>query len=124
MELTCRLLSLAKIPVLASTLVIKLAARGREHGRRRTMPTYSWSETLSNISANPPKGSKLALVILTELSSILYSGTVFGWAPILLVLRDEGLFADVCDEGESNWCDARKEKLVRTILFDVERGHL
>ena len=40
-----------------------------------------------------------ALVILTELSSILYSGTVFGWAPILLVLRDEGLFADVCDEG-------------------------
>ena len=76
------------------------------------MPTYSWSDTLSGISANPPKGSKLALVILTELSSILYSGTVFGWAPILLVLRDEGLFAEICEGEDSVWCDARKEKLV------------
>lgn len=65
-----------------------------------------------------PPGVKLALVILTELSSLLYSGTVFGWAPMLLVLRGEGLFVELCDGSEKEeWCDAQKERL--GLIFTV-----
>ena len=34
------------------------------------------------------------------------TGTVFGWAPMLLVLKDEGLMSDMCSPSEP-WCEAR-----------------
>jgi LAT3 family solute carrier family 43 protein 3 len=64
-----------------------------------------------------PRSARVALVILTELSSLFYSGTVFGWAPMLLVLQREGLFSELCDESSPSpsegggWCDAQKEQL-------------
>jgi hypothetical protein len=63
-----------------------------------------------------PRSYKIALVALTELSSLLYSGTVFGWAPILLVLRDEGLFSNRCGPGDE-WCDGQKEALGMIFTF-------
>ena len=66
-----------------------------------------------------PRAYKIALVVLTELSSLLYSGTVFGWAPILLILKKEGLFSELCngEASEDGWCDAQKERLGLIFTF-------
>lgn len=65
-----------------------------------------------------PRSLRILLIVLTELSSLLYSGTVFGWAPILLVLQKEKLFAELCDEdGGEGWCDAQKERLGLIFTF-------
>jgi hypothetical protein len=58
-----------------------------------------------------PRSYKVALVALTELSSLMYAGTVFGWAPILLVLRSEGLFSNRCGPEDGDWCAGQKEAL-------------
>ena len=54
---------------------------------------------------------KFALVVLTELSSLLYAGTVFGWAPMLLALKHEGLYRELCPPDGDDWCTERKERL-------------
>jgi len=62
--------------------------------------------------------TRVGLVILTEVSSLLYSGTVFGWAPMLLVLRRDGLFDSTClDKGEATWCDEQQQLLGSIFTF-------
>merc|ERR1712195_251192 len=39
---------------------------------------------------------KLMLIILTFISVLFYSGTIFGWAPMLLVLQKEGVYKNLC----------------------------
>jgi hypothetical protein len=51
--------------------------------------------------APPPRraqcGTSLVLLcVLTEMTALMYSGIVFGWAPMVLTLKREGLFADGC----------------------------
>lgn len=48
---------------------------------------------------------KRALVVLTLASSLLFTGIIFGWAPLVLTLRDEGIYAsDACRTSSSHAC--------------------
>ncbi len=39
------------------------------------------------------------LVIIATIESVLTSGIVFGWAPLPLLLQEEGIYGDVCPDG-------------------------
>ena len=64
---------------------------------------------LADDGAAPPRRascstSVLLLCLLTEATALMYSGIVFGWAPMVLTLKREGLFADSC--GDAGGSDA------------------
>lgn len=45
--------------------------------------------------------SVLLLCVLTEMTALMHSGIVFGWAPMALTLQREGWFDDGCSSSES-----------------------
>eukprot|EP01043_Picozoa_sp_COSAG02_P062391 COSAG02_NODE_8597_length_2510_cov_1.579428_2_plen_454_part_00 len=45
--------------------------------------------------------SVLLLCVLTEMTALMHSGIVFGWAPMSLTLQREGWFDDGCSSSES-----------------------
>ncbi len=53
---------------------------------------------------------KLLLVGSCLLNSLCFSGIVFGWAPLQVMLSDEGQYADACTGGGSSACPERAEK--------------
>jgi len=63
---------------------------------------------------------KLVLIMLTFLSVLFSSGTIFGWAPMLLVLQKEGVFRSECPDGDTLVnpdCDARDRQL--NLIYTV-----
>ena len=59
------------------------------------------------------------LFILTELTSVFFSGIIYGWAPMSLILADVGRFHELCPPhlpgsnatGTTTQCDAQTEAL-------------
>ena len=47
----------------------------------------------------PPKGEPRILVGLALSSTLLFSGLIFGWAPLQLVLQREGQYSKLCRAG-------------------------
>lgn len=41
----------------------------------------------------------MLLVIVAAIESVLTSGIVFGWAPLQLLLQEEGIYGDSCPDG-------------------------
>jgi len=46
------------------------------------------------------KGWRLTLVIIAAIETLLTSGIIFGWAPLVLILEKEGIYSDVCTDGQ------------------------
>ncbi|TMW56445.1 hypothetical protein Poli38472_006455 [Pythium oligandrum] len=57
---------------------------------------------------------RVALVAVVLLSNLLFSGLVFGWAPLLLMLQEENQYAELCEDPEDS-CVEQENKL--NLLF-------
>lgn len=60
--------------------------------------------------------TRLALVLVVLASDLLLTGLVFGWAPLLLLLQEEGQYGELCEPEESS-CVAQENKL--NLMFAV-----
>mmetsp|Transcript_40378 Transcript_40378/g.99170 ORF Transcript_40378/g.99170 Transcript_40378/m.99170 type:complete len:558 (+) Transcript_40378:58-1731(+) len=47
----------------------------------------------------PSRGTSFALIAVAALQAVLTSGMVFGWAPLQLMLEEEGIYANECKDG-------------------------
>eukprot|EP01088_Endostelium_zonatum_P006297 TRINITY_DN1840_c0_g3_i1.p1 TRINITY_DN1840_c0_g3~~TRINITY_DN1840_c0_g3_i1.p1 ORF type:complete len:513 (+),score=75.56 TRINITY_DN1840_c0_g3_i1:75-1613(+) len=60
---------------------------------------------------------RLFLVTVALIESLLCSGVIFGWPPLLLVLQKEKIYSDLCPINQPNTCDEQEEKL--NLIFVV-----
>lgn len=60
------------------------------------------------------EGKTLALVSVVLLSDLLFTGLIFGWAPLLLLLQDENQYSELCPDGIAP-CEAQENRL--NLLF-------
>lgn len=60
--------------------------------------------------------ARLALVLTVLASDLLLTGLVFGWAPLLLLLKEEQQYSELCDPDEAS-CVAQENKL--NLMFAV-----
>uniref|UniRef100_K3WGH7 Major facilitator superfamily (MFS) profile domain-containing protein n=1 Tax=Globisporangium ultimum (strain ATCC 200006 / CBS 805.95 / DAOM BR144) TaxID=431595 RepID=K3WGH7_GLOUD len=73
------------------------------------------------------EAGRIALVVVVLLSDLLFSGLVYGWAPLLLMLQDEQQYIELCDHSNAlkpqndssprSGCDAQENKL--NLMFVV-----
>jgi hypothetical protein len=60
----------------------------------------AWSSKDSLPDQNlPSRGVSVFLIIIAAIESVLTSGIVFGWAPLQLLLQEEGIYGDSCANG-------------------------
>lgn len=58
-------------------------------------PSYRENLAIRTMSSIEPK--RIALVITVFASNILFTGLVFGWAPLLLMLQNEKQYGELCE---------------------------
>jgi MFS family permease len=63
------------------------------------------------ISNNTLNLKAQALVFFAQVSAILFSGIVFGWPALSLILEREQVYHDLCPAGSVEVCDAQQEAL-------------
>ena len=67
--------------------------------------------------------TRIGLVLFSALYTVLYSGAIFGWGPMQLMLEDDGAFANKCstttdeDDDEEYPCD--QQTILLTQVFFV-----
>ena len=49
--------------------------------------------------ANPSTFVSALLIFIGALEAVATSGVVFGWAPLQMMLQEEGIYGDVCPDG-------------------------
>jgi hypothetical protein len=81
-------------------------AYGRERSAEHELPAISrarnatWQLKDSLPAQNlPGRGLSVVLVLVAAIESVLTSGIVFGWAPLQLLLQEEGIYGDLCPDG-------------------------
>lgn len=52
------------------------------------------------------------VVVLNLVLLFLFSGTIFGWAPLQLLLEDEGIYGDMCSATEASTCESRADRFL------------
>jgi len=77
------------------------------NGGESTSLLHANSQTPENYST----AYRLFIITLAILVSLLTSGVIFGWPPLLLVLQSEGIYADSCPVDEPDRCPEQIEKL-------------
>jgi LAT3 family solute carrier family 43 protein 3 len=60
---------------------------------------------------------RIALVLAVCLSDLLLTGLVFGWAPLLLLLQEEGQYHELCEDPNESTCVAQENRL--NLVFAV-----
>ncbi|TDH65845.1 hypothetical protein CCR75_001353 [Bremia lactucae] len=60
---------------------------------------------------------RVALVLAVCLSDLLLTGLVFGWAPLLLLLQEEGQYHELCADPSASTCVAQENRL--NLIFAV-----
>ena len=74
-----------------------------------------WGRDFARQKVEDPKYRlKLALVVLSELACFVFAGTIFGWPPLLAMLKQEGFYADLCSDGAAG-CEAQEAAL--TVVY-------
>eukprot|EP00743_Colponemidia_sp_Colp-15_P003634 GILK01003923.1.p1 GENE.GILK01003923.1~~GILK01003923.1.p1 ORF type:complete len:474 (+),score=63.84 GILK01003923.1:39-1460(+) len=70
-----------------------------------------------------------AVLCFALLQALLTSGAIFGWAPMELILQDDGAYRELCPEGEQTCAEQKKRlNLIFTIasslfLFSLPTGY-
>lgn len=54
---------------------------------------------------------RIALVVVVLVSDLFFTGILFGWAPLLLLLKEESQYAELCTPPESVPCKAQENRL-------------
>ena len=70
---------------------------------------FAWQREALPAQNLPGHAMSVVLVIIAALQSVLTSGIVFGWAPLQLMLEEEGIYGDVCPDGPP--CEEQAVKL-------------
>ena len=65
----------------------------------------------------PSRGVSVLLVVIAAIESVLTSGIVFGWAPLQLLLQEEGIYGDSCPEGPP--CEAQAVRMPTEISHQM-----
>ncbi|KAG6976764.1 hypothetical protein JG688_00001033 [Phytophthora aleatoria] len=60
---------------------------------------------------------RIALVLAVCVSDLLLTGLVFGWAPLLLLLQEEGQYHELCADPSEPTCTAQENRL--NLIFAV-----
>ncbi|KAF4133714.1 hypothetical protein GN958_ATG17051 [Phytophthora infestans] len=60
---------------------------------------------------------RIALVLAVCVSDLLLTGLVFGWAPLLLLLQEEGQYHELCVDPSESTCVAQENRL--NLIFAV-----
>ncbi|KAL4144541.1 hypothetical protein PRNP1_013670 [Phytophthora ramorum] len=60
---------------------------------------------------------RIALVLAVCVSDLLLTGLVFGWAPLLLLLQEEGQYHELCSDPSESTCVAQENRL--NLVFAV-----
>ncbi|EGZ15890.1 hypothetical protein PHYSODRAFT_509251 [Phytophthora sojae] len=73
----------------------------------------------SSVSARPRRIAprRIALVLAVCASDLLLTGLVFGWAPLLLLLQEEGQYHELCADASEPTCVAQENRL--NLVFAV-----
>lgn len=73
----------------------------------------------SFVSVRPRKIAprRIALVLAVCASDLLLTGLVFGWAPLLLLLQEEGQYHELCTDPSEPTCVAQENRL--NLIFAV-----
>jgi len=58
----------------------------------------------------------MALVLLAEVSTLLYAGIIFGWSPLLHMFKNEGYYADECGPKDP-WCHDQQNALAEVYTL-------
>ncbi|KAG7399323.1 hypothetical protein PHYBOEH_009125 [Phytophthora boehmeriae] len=76
---------------------------------------------MASTSASPPRRRipprRIALVLAVCASDLLLTGLVFGWAPLLLLLQEEGQYHELCEDANGPTCVAQENRL--NLIFAV-----
>ncbi|KAG1710961.1 hypothetical protein DVH05_013682 [Phytophthora capsici] len=75
-------------------------------------PTFSASTRPRRIAPR-----RIALVLAVCASDLLLTGLVFGWAPLLLLLQEEGQYHELCADPNESTCVAQENRL--NLIFAV-----
>ena len=62
---------------------------------------------------------KGALIALALTCTSLYSGVIFGWAPLQLILEEDGVYSSDCEEGEECTSQQKRFSLLYTLATSV-----
>ncbi|KAG7393963.1 hypothetical protein PHYPSEUDO_000140 [Phytophthora pseudosyringae] len=71
----------------------------------------------SSASARRIAPRRIALVLAVCASDLLLTGLVFGWAPLLLLLQEEGQYLELCSDPSEGSCVAQENRL--NLVFAV-----
>jgi len=86
-----------------------------DDGLERTNPVTS--EDAVGDSDEVPRSIQIGLVTFSCLYVMFFSGAIFGWGPMQLMLEQDGAFEFQCQEDEELPCDAQSVSLVRINLI-------
>ncbi|OWZ08812.1 putative membrane protein [Phytophthora megakarya] len=73
----------------------------------------------SSVSTRPRRIAprRIALVLAVFASDLLLTGLVFGWAPLLLLLQEEGQYHELCTDRSESTCVVQENRL--NLVFAV-----
>ncbi|POM80235.1 MFS transporter, LAT3 family, solute carrier family 43, member 3, partial [Phytophthora palmivora] len=73
----------------------------------------------SSVSTRPRPIARrrIALVLAVFVSDLLLTGLVFGWAPLLLMLQEEGQYHELCNDPSESTCVDQENRL--NLIFAV-----
>jgi hypothetical protein len=60
---------------------------------------------------------RVALVVITGIMTVFWTGAFFGWGPMQLLLEEDGAFAEDCTENEPLPCPAQTTKLLNVNFY-------
>ena len=65
--------------------------------------------------AAPGKCMSAMLIFIAAIECLLTSGVIFGWAPLQMILQEEGIYGEVCANGPPCQEQAAKLQMIYTI---------
>ena len=66
-------------------------------------------------AATPGQCTSALLILVGALEAVLTSGVVFGWAPLQMMLQEEGIYGDVCTDGPPCQEQAVRLQIIYTV---------
>ncbi|DAZ95283.1 TPA: hypothetical protein N0F65_007773, partial [Lagenidium giganteum] len=69
------------------------------------------SDDVRRMSLLHVETQRIALVVLVLVSDLFFTGLVFGWAPLLLMLKEERQYLELCDDPAATRCLAQENRL-------------
>lgn len=75
------------------------------------------TEGLEGATKSPGTSSVAVLIGVTLLNQGLFSGLIFGWGALQLLLEREGVYSELCDGDDDEQCSARRSRFA--LLFTI-----